>query len=244
MKQQMLRAYTAKPVLPPISPDLRLVVSSIPSNCYTLSHELGAGTQAKLIRAARFSQTIKAPLNAALTINAAHMQRMGHGGVFEIGRLYDGFRAQLELIRKWITARGIPWAAIWAREYTGGRNEHHGEHWHIALHLPLTFSAPFADQVARWTGEAIDTKPPAAGVAAVSALRGWMLSTKAGRGGAANIGAYLGKAESNFKTHYGKRVANTAKPRRDLCGGSGPIEGKRCGISKPLGKTAQAHHAA
>jgi len=175
-----------------------------------------------------------------LTINAAHLQRIGEGGIFALGHLWDGFQILLELVRKWVTARSITWAVIWSREWSRkGLNGQAGEHWHIALHLPKHLHADFVKQVAEWTGEGIGAVSPSARVSAVSERGAWHLGAHHGRGGPENLAAYLGKAEPSTIKRYGRRVPNPHKPRRDKIGGTGPIEGKRFGICKTLGATEQ-----
>lgn len=192
-----------------------------------------------MMQAAGFSKILGHPVNTVLTINAAYLQRIGEGGVFGVGHLWDGFQVLHELIRKWVTSRGVLWACIWVREWG---TQAGGEHWHIALHLPKRFHADLAKQVAEWTGEAIATTPPppSAREPAVSVERSWHIAARDGRGGPEHIAAYLGKAEPSSITRYGRRVANPDKPRRDKNGGAGRIEGKRFHICKAIGATAQA----
>jgi hypothetical protein len=82
----------------------------------------------RMVTAVRFASHIRSPITTMLTVNAAHLQRMGSDSVFHIGHLWDGYRDLLELLRKWVTGRGVTWSCIWVREYTGGKNDHHGEH--------------------------------------------------------------------------------------------------------------------
>jgi len=121
------------------------------STRYPETETLPVGAQARLIRAAMFSEKIGYPLNTLLTINAAHLQRMSSDGVFGVGHLWDGMQNFIELARKWPEKRGVPWVAIWSREHAGGKHGQSGEHWHIGLHLPRRMHADFAEQVARWT---------------------------------------------------------------------------------------------
>lgn len=193
------------------------------------------------MKAATFSRAIGRPIDTLLTINSAHMQLLGEGGVFGIGHLWDGFQDLHELVRKWVTGRGVFWASVWVREWTRrGHRGQAGEHWHIGLHLPASLRADFAQQVAAWTGEAVGELSPSRRVAAVSVAGAWHLSVCAGRGGPDNLAAYLGKAEPGHVIRYGKRAPNLRKPRRDQHGGNGPIQGKRFGISRSIGAQAQA----
>lgn len=245
MRHELLRKDKAQLVTADIGQHFGLVEQDQHCTRYVVTNELPRGAQTRMMRAAAFSKRIGHPLNAVLTINALHLQRIGTGGVFGIGHLWDGLQNLHELIRKWILGRGLFWASIWVREWSKrGHNGQAGEHWHIALHLPKRLHADFAKQVAAWTGEAIGAAPTSnRRVAAVSAGRAWMLSVRHGRGGPEEIASYFGKAEPSTIMRYGKRVENTDKPRRYgkyRCGGTGPIEGKRFHICKTLGTTAQA----
>ena len=117
MQHEVLRTTQAKPAYRPFGEGQRLVdKSSVPTR-YTVTRELPVGTQARLMQAALFSQSLGHPINALLTINAAHLQRIGEGGVFSVGTLWDGLQALHELVRKWLSARNVVWAVIWSREY-------------------------------------------------------------------------------------------------------------------------------
>jgi hypothetical protein len=186
-----------------------------------------------MVTAIMFASHIGAPINKLLTVNAAHLQRMGSGSIFDIGHLWDGCRDFLELLRKWITNRGIQWACVWAREFTGGRNNHHGEHWHIALHLPHRYQNELAAQVAVWTGEAVGANDGKKKCIARSATGAWYLSLSN-----EHAGNYLGKATPKMRSRYGRQVTNDLRVTRHY-GGEGPIQGKRFGISRPIGDTAQ-----
>jgi len=186
-----------------------------------------------MVGAVRFASHIGAPICTLLTINAAHLQRIDSDSVFHIGHLWDGYQDFYELLRKWVGHRSIPWACIWAREYTGGRNDHHGEHWHIALHLPPRHQAALAAQVAVWTGEAVGTSDGKRKCLARSVTGAWYLSKCTG-----NAGEYLGKATPTTRIRYGKLVPNELRVTGRK-GGEGPIEGQRFGICRPIGDTAQ-----
>jgi len=240
MRHELLEQKTTQPVFTDVSGKSCLVGNTNTFTRYTLTKQLPVGTQARMMRAAAFSQALGHPVNALLTINAAHLQRIGEGGVFGLGHLWDGFQVLLELLRKWITTRSVVWAVIWSREWSQkGINGQAGEHWHIGLHLPKHFHADFAAQTAEWTGQNIGTVSPSARESAVSEHRAWHLSVKHGPGGPECLAAYLGKAEPSAIKRYGRRGPNPYKPRRDKIGGNGPIEGKRFHICKTIGPTEQ-----
>lgn len=200
---------------------------------YTETRYLPLNAEARMIGAVQFASHIGAPICTLLTINAAHLQRIDSDSVFHIGHLWDGYRSFIELLRKWLNHRDITWACIWTREYTGGRNEHHGEHWHIALHLPPHHRDALAAQVALWTGEAVGAPDSKKKCIARSVTGAWYLSR-----GKGNAGEYLGKATPKKRLRYGKRVPNALRTSRHH-GGEGPIQGQRFGISRPINDTAQ-----
>lgn len=248
LRHELLRETQAQPVCASLGGQFRLVGNTHQLTRYTVTDELPRGAQARMMQAAAFSEHIGHRINTILTINAAHLQRIGEGGIFGVGHLWDGLQNLHELIRKWISARGIFWASIWVREWAPrGYKGQAGEHWHIALHLPKCLHADFAKQVAEWTGEAVGAVSPSARESAVSVGHAWHLGVRHGRGGPENIAAYFGKSEPSTIKLYGRRVENPDKPRNTgvyRFGGYGPIEGKRFHICKTLGATAQAKHAA
>jgi hypothetical protein len=187
-----------------------------------------------MVDAIRFATHIGKPISTLLTINAAHLQRIDSDSVFHVGNLWDGYRDLLELLRKWITGRGLTWACVWVREYTGGRNNHHGEHWHITIHLPPRHQDDLATQVAIWTGEAVGANDGKQKCVARSITGAWYLSQCKG-----NAGEYLGKATPKTRSRYGRQVPNLLRVTRHHEHGVGLIEGKRFGISRAIGDTAQ-----
>jgi len=192
------------------------------------------------MNAAAFSVHRGYPINTFTTINAAHMQRIGSGGVFEIGHLWDGFRDLVQLMRKWTKGRGLEWAAIWARESIFGKSVHPGEHWHIGHHLPKQHHRDFLMQLAIWTGEELGQDLSGRGTVGRSMSCAWHVGTRTKRGvGPTGIAAYIGKAEPNKIRRYGKWVKNPDKVDHSVYGGDGWIEGKRIGISQFLSPEKQ-----
>jgi hypothetical protein len=202
-------------------------------NRYPESTYLPLNAEKRMTTAVIFASSISAPIQTMLTINAAHIQRMGSDSVFDVGHLWDGFRRVLELIRKWLVERGISWACVWVREYTGGRNEHHGEHWHIALHVPPRYQNDLAAQVAIWAAEAVGVHDGKKKCIARSLTGAWYLSRRKD-----NVGEYLGKATPKTRLRYGHKIKNGLRTTNKH-GGEGPIQGKRYGISNTIGHTAQ-----
>lgn len=200
---------------------------------YPETKYLPLNAQERVMRAINFASKIDAPIQTMLNINAAHMQKMGYESVFEIGHLWDGFQTFHELLNKWLKQRNITWACVWVREYTGGKNRHHGEHWHITFHLPPKYQTALADQVAIWTGEDIGEGNGKKKCIARSLTGAWYLNKCKG-----NVGEYLAKAAPKTRLLYRKRVPNQHRNTRHI-GGEGPIQGKRFGISRPIGDAAQ-----
>lgn len=189
-----------------------------------------------MMNAAVFSAAIDYPINTHTTINAAQLQRIGEGGVFSVGNLWDGFRDLVELMRKWHTGRGMPWVMIAAREYSPPRARHPGEHWHIAHHQPRALRSDWAAQLTTWTGEGTNASDELA-----SAHHAWRTTShRTGGRGPDNLAAYLGKAEPGRIKLYGKWQKNPDKPKPTKYGGEGPIEGQRFRISRAIDRAAQA----
>jgi len=233
MQDQRVNEYSGKPVKSAPGPHKLLVGHTR----YRTTKALPLDAEARMTTAVRFASHIGAPVQTMLTINAAHLQRIGLGGVFGVGNLWDGYRDFLELLRKWVTSRGITWSCIWARESTGGRNEHAGEHWHIALHLPPQYRAALASQVAVWTGEGIGDPDGKQKCIARSEMGAWYLNSCKG-----NAGEYIGKATPKTRLRYGRPVPNHQRKSTFHQKGTGLIEGKRFGISRPIGHAAQLEH--
>jgi hypothetical protein len=204
---------------------------------YPASSCLARGTQKRLIDAATFSVHLGTPVNTLITVDAARLQSIDGGGIIGLGHLWDGFQDLLERLRKWTTGRNVPWACLWVREVSGRP----GEHWHLALHLPARHRLDLAHQLAAWTDEPLgDGSLLQAHDVAVSALGSWHVTARRRGGrGPEGIAAYLGKAEPGRIKLYGKTHINHDKPRPQYRGGEGNIEGKRHGISRTLGRTAQ-----
>lgn len=200
---------------------------------YPETKYLPLDAEKRMVGAVRFASHIGKPISTLLTVNAAHLQRMGSGSVFDIGHLWDGHQDFVEGLRKWVKYRDVTWSCIWVREYTGGRNDHHGEHWHIAFHLSPRHQNDLAAQIAIWTGEAIGANDGKKKCIARSITGAWYLNRHK-----ENVGEYLGKATPKTRSRYGRQIPNDLRVTRHH-GGEGPIQGKRFGISRPIGDTAQ-----
>jgi len=191
-----------------------------------------------MMMAAKLAIEISAPINRLLTINTQALRSMGVGGVFRQGHQADCVRNFMDLHRRWSEYRGIPWAAIWAREQSRAV----GEHLHIGFHQDATFDGEHARQLSEWTDEPIDMPPFGNSIVAMSVDKSWQVK-RCRYGGVTGqgIAAYLGKAEpSKIITAWGKIKPNERKPNRKHYGGTGLIEGTerrayRWGTSRILG---------
>lgn len=198
------------------------LVEHVEYHRYPESKHLPVDAEKRMTEAVRFASKISAPIQTMLTINAAHLQRMGSDSVFDIGHLWDGLQRFLELLRKWLVEqRGVLWSCVWVREYTGGRNEHFGEHWHIALYVPPRYQNELAAQTAIWTDEAIGAHDGKKKCIARSLTGAWYLSNRRD-----TVGEYLGKATPKTRSHYGRQIKNELRTTK-YHGGEGLIEGKR-----------------
>jgi len=238
LRHENLSPYTATPLGGLLS-STDLLVASSPLRP-GVSIELPRGTQRALMNASAFAAHIGRPINALVTINARDLQCLSTSGVFPSSPLKRVLKDLLELMRKWLGARGVTWIAVWSREWSRER----GEHWHIGLHLPAKHHADFAAQIAIWTGEDhdVDRVLDDAEIA-VSRDNSWQikkhLRSKESREYKDAIAAYLGKAEPSRITLHGKKKTNPDKERPRLYGGAGPIDGKRSGVSRSLDINAQ-----
>ena len=202
---------------------------------YPVTKNLPLDAEKRITEAFNFASSIGCPLSIMLTVYAAHLQRIGAESVFEIGHLHDGFQCFHELLREWTVYRNVPWASVWVREYTGGKNAHHGEHWHLCIHMPPKHRTAFSAYVARLTGEDVG-KRHAKNKREISRSvnNAWHIAK-------ADIGAarYLGKATPRTRKRYGETIPNELRSSQ-RGGGEGAIQGKRLGISKSIGRTAQS----
>lgn len=237
MDGQNTSARALSPELAPPLPKRLTVVQS--ASCSTRSTALPRGAQMDLMNAATFSKNIHRPINILVTINARELQRKCVSGLISSHALSDARADLLERMRKWVTARGLPWVSIWVREHA----DSHGEHWHISLHLPKPYRCKLAMQMSAWTGVNHDLDAFLDdGDVAVSVNRLWHIGTKrqnGPQGSPEGIAAYLGKAEPSRINLYGKMRNNPNKVRRDRNGGQGPIAGRRYGVSRSLNTKAQ-----
>ena len=110
---------------------------------------------------------------------------------------------------------------------------HHGEHWHIAFCLPPRHQQELTFQVAIWTDEVIGKHDGKNKCIARSETGAWYLSKRYD-----NAGFYLGKATPKNKLRYDSPIKNDLREGNHY-GGEGPIQGKRYGISRSIGDTAQ-----
>jgi len=98
------------------------------------------------------------------------------------------------------------------------------------------FGVRVAAQVAIWTGEDVGLTDGKRKCIARSVMGAWYINRRND-----NAGEYLGKATPATRFRYGRRVLNHQRGT-SYRGGEGPIQGKRFGISRHIGETAQRRY--
>lgn len=131
----------------------------------------------------------------------------------------------VELLRKSLSARGIPAHYIWVREHPEGDTEH----WHFGLHLPTEQRQPFTSYLQGLTGEPkamplfVHDRTEGEIARGVSGSWHFVQDTRTDRHGY-YIAAYLGKGEASQIKFRGKLRDNSKRPVRGThYGGDQPI---------------------
>lgn len=132
----------------------------------------------------------------------------------------ERIRHLVELVRKWLTRRGLPPCYFWVRE----KSDIAGEHWHLALHLPKSKRKAFAGYLETLLIEPLALVPRSEGQGgtrgefACSIRASWHLGREVPDGKPHFVGywiaAYLGKGEPSQRVFRGKLVNNAKKPER------------------------------
>ncbi|MCU9850617.1 hypothetical protein OEZ60_21860 [Defluviimonas sp. WL0024] len=185
---------------------------------------------------------IGVPLNRLLTVRTNALRLMGTGGVFRRATMADSVRDFLELNRKWFQHRGIPWAAVWVREYSKSI----GEHFHMQYHQVAELDREYLAQLEEWTDELLNMGPFGSDVVGQSVENSWQVKRcRRGNQSGPSVARYLGKAEPNeITTGWGKVKPNERKLSRKHGGGLGLIDGAgqkeyRWGTSRNIGPAAR-----
>jgi len=143
----------------------------------------------------------------------------------------EAIRYVVELVRKWLTRRGLPAFYLWARELS----DMAGEHWHLGFHLPKSKRKAFISYLESILIEPVAPYPRAQskrtrGEFACSETASWHLAGEEPDGKPQFTGywlaAYLGKGEPSQRMFRGKLVNNTLKPVRGVEFG-GKVKGAR-----------------
>lgn len=187
---------------------------------------LAVGTQTKLTAAARCAFDAGYPINTMLTIRWRGL--LDYDDLHPLRTMETPARIQylVELQRKWLTRRRIPPFYLWVREVS----DQAGEHWHLALHLPLVKRDAFKGYLETILIEPamLHARAPSKrtrGEFACSDRASWQLAGEEPDGKPEFIGfwiaAYLGKGEPSERMFRGKLTGNTLKRIRGReCGGT------------------------
>ena len=162
-----------------------------------------------------FARLIGMPLNYMLTIRPANIDDLDPE---ERNALWIRTRKKID---QWFRDHSIDHACIWSRE--SDRHTGRGEHYHELLHLPASLVAAFEDAVRSWF--------PGRNEVDLSPRDQRVRRTVSGK--IMTAATYVAKAASPRITY-----ANRSVPYRP----SGPVFGKRAGVTRNLGKKAVAGH--
>lgn len=205
----------------PSAYELPLELSDTPAKRST---GLPVGTQAKFIAAANEAEKLGHPLNTLLTMRWKSLP--GHSDENAMP-VHERIHKLVELLRKWLNARGIPPCYIWVRETV----EHELEHWHIALPIPRQFCDQLVAYMVKISGE-----PAARNARIADRTEGEFARGEAGSWHLAKdthperqgfyLAAYLGKGEPSQRMFRGKLQDNTRKPVRGCSFGGNRPDGK------------------
>jgi hypothetical protein len=183
------------------------------------THGLPIGTQAELIAAARRSADAGHPINTLLSARWDALLINDDLNPLRTMQTPERIRHIVELLRKWLTNRGIPANYFWVREVS----DKAGEHWHFAFHLPRSKRTTFTAYIEQLLVEPIASGPRSnpnqtRGEFACSECGSWHLAGEVPDGKPQFAGywiaAYLGKGEPSQRLFRGKLVNNTRKPVR------------------------------
>jgi hypothetical protein len=177
---------------------------------------LPIGTQARFIDAAARAASLGYPLNTTLTVNWRGLFSDDDLHPLRAMETLPRIRHLVELLRKWLTARGVPAHYVWVRETAG-----EGEHWHMGLHCPVSKCKALGNYLAELLGEPqapcprTEAQGRTKGEVACGSLGSWHLARDMHpeREGYF-IAAYLGKGEPSRRVFRGQLVNNTQKPVR------------------------------
>lgn len=177
------------------------------------------GTQTRLIAAALRASEAGYPINTLLTIRWQGL--LSYDGFHPLRAMTtpEAIRHLVELVRKWLTRRGLHAFYLWARELSDAA----GEHWHLGLHLPKSKRKAFAGYLETVLVEPVASCPRpqskrTRGEFVCGECASWHLAGDTPDGKPHFVGywlaAYLGKGEPSQRMFRGKLVNNTLKPVR------------------------------
>lgn len=180
---------------------------------------LEPGTQARLIAAALRASEAGYPINTLLTIRWHGLLDYDDMHPLRAMTTPEAIRHLVELLRKWLTRRGLPAFYFWTRELSDTA----GEHWHLGLHLPKSSRKAFTGYLETILVEPLTPHPRpqskrTRGEFACGECASWHLASDTPDGKPHFVGywlaAYLGKGEPSQRMFRSELVNNTLKPVR------------------------------
>ena len=194
----------------------RLRISS-PKPPIKQTTSLDIGTQAKLIAAAMRAAKSGYPFNTLLSVRWNDVLSYDDLHPMRAMSEPECIRYVVELVRKWLSRKGIPAYYIWVREVSLVSRRH----WHLAFHLPRANRNAFTAFLEGILIEPLAPCPraqPTRGEFACSDSASWHLAGEEPDGKPHFEGywlaAYLGKGEPSQRWFRGNLIDNTRKPVR------------------------------
>lgn len=171
-----------------------------------------------MIEAAQRASDAGTSLDRALTVNVDALIALGLDGLWCKAHPADAMHTFLDLLRRWLKARGVPWAAVWVRE----RARREGEHGHVAFHASPMHDAALLAQLGIWTGAPATTRRSGdpqgtlgGGDGDGARKRPWLLQANTGGPTQTQLMAYFGKGEPDALTRWGAMRENARKRFQD-----------------------------
>lgn len=180
---------------------------------------LDIGAQSRLIAAAFEAYNRGDPINTLLTVRWESLLQYDDCHPLRSMSAPERIAYLVDLIRRWLKARGLSSNYIWVREVSDVAHEH----WHLGFHLPKGKRQSFVQYLDGLMIEPLAPCPRSAskqtrGEFACSDFGSWHLAGEISDGKPQFAGywiaAYLGKGEPSQRMFRGQRVNNIKKPVR------------------------------
>lgn len=167
------------------------------------------------------AQEIGSPLNTHITIHWAGTAQVA-------ARVPERIRKLLERMRHWLERRSVSCYYVWAQEPSKKRLENSDiPHLHLMVHVPHIYRSSFEAMMSEWVG----------GVLHDNTLKFTDIGSNDWR-----QRTYLVKGV-NPKTKDADLRGIIQEKGRKAKEARGPVEGKRCGVSRNLDRAARARYA-